>query len=146
MHEVSVEEVPSWIEEMQELLADRFGDNFPGHAVRDSLGPVARDVVDVFAAAMASRFWPTFGANFVGGDLGGVDENCRPCRASARLMTRPHIPLAQAKLCANCEGISDAKGETCPACGAFANWLSIARLLASPQEKAQIVRAKGVAA
>lgn len=48
------------------------------------------------------------------------------------------MPLASAKLCSNCDYISDARGETCPACGAFANWLPLARLLAADLSNVQI--------
>jgi hypothetical protein len=39
------------------------------------------------------------------------------------------ITLAAAKLCMNCEFISDAKHELCPKCGCFANWLPLGKLL-----------------
>lgn len=39
------------------------------------------------------------------------------------------IPLASAKLCVNCECISNATTETCPQCGSYANWLEVKRVL-----------------
>jgi RNA polymerase subunit RPABC4/transcription elongation factor Spt4 len=58
------------------------------------------------------------------------------------------VSLSRARLCSNCEQISDARGETCPACGAFANWLSLANLLGASREKTEIeaIRVKGAAA
>jgi RNA polymerase subunit RPABC4/transcription elongation factor Spt4 len=49
------------------------------------------------------------------------------------------IALAKAKLCSNCEGISDATGERCPACGSVANWLTLASLLGSVKEPPEMV-------
>ena len=57
------------------------------------------------------------------------------------------LSLSSAKMCLNCETISDARGETCPACAARANWLPIGRLLGSLEElKREQDKAKGIAA
>lgn len=44
------------------------------------------------------------------------------------------VALAKAKLCMNCEYISDATKETCPHCGEFANWLSVSNALSGKRE------------
>ena len=56
------------------------------------------------------------------------------------------IPLATARLCSNCEHICDARGEHCPKCGAFANWLSIAKLLSAKPDQVVNIQRKGAAA
>ena len=67
--------------------------------------------------------------------------------ASQIWMEAMNLPLSNAKLCMNCEQISDARGETCPACAARANWLPIGRLLGSlAEEEREPEKVKGVAA
>jgi len=49
------------------------------------------------------------------------------------------VPLADAKLCLNCEYISNATKETCPQCAAPANWLILANILGTlPAECTQV--------
>lgn len=52
------------------------------------------------------------------------------------------IPLSRASLCANCHTVSNAVGETCPACAAVGCLMNLARVLdrEQPSER-EITRA-----
>jgi RNA polymerase subunit RPABC4/transcription elongation factor Spt4 len=45
------------------------------------------------------------------------------------------LDLSRAKLCMNCETISDATGERCPKCAAIANWLTLSTVLSEDRDR-----------
>ena len=52
--------------------------------------------------------------------------------ARLKLQVPPSFKLGKATLCANCDSITESRGETCPVCGGRGGMVSLARVLNPP--------------